>query len=91
MFIRFSSSTQVHIKDVASLYVAVIKYALSGKDQEVGWGKYYFATGHEYTWNSVAKAYAALLKEKGILETAEPVVVSLDKIPFGPSVIHYCD
>jgi hypothetical protein len=72
---------KTHIKDVASFYVTVIKHALSGDDHESGWGKYYFAAGYEYPLKSIAKAYAVVLHEKGIIDTAEPLVVTAAKLP----------
>jgi hypothetical protein len=72
---------KTHIKDVASFYVTVVKHALSGDDHESGWGKYYFAAGYEYSFKSIAKAYAVVLHEKGIVDTAEPLVVTAAKLP----------
>lgn len=66
---------------MASLYVAVIKYGLSGNDQEVGWGRYFFAAGYEYTWFSVAKAYAVALHTKSLVDTGDPVAISVTKVP----------
>lgn len=65
----------IHIKDVASAYLTVIKYALSGQDKEAGFGKYYFVVGPEIPRRVVSNTFAALLHEKGITESSEGVRV----------------
>jgi hypothetical protein len=73
---------QIHITDVASAYVAVLKLALSGQDKESGYGKYYIATSSQATWKQVIDAYGPPLKAKGIIETTDPVLVTMEKVPF---------
>ncbi|CAG7846344.1 SubName: Full=Uncharacterized protein {ECO:0000313/EMBL:CCA69009.1} [Serendipita indica DSM 11827] len=63
----------VHVDDVASGYLTVIKHAFSGNDTESGYGRYYWVGGEQVPWIKVAKAYAKEFHAKGIADSDEPV------------------
>jgi hypothetical protein len=71
----------VHIKDLAAAYVIIVKHALSGTGTDFGYGKYYIVSGPEISWKEVVEAYGTALKQKGILQTAEPVLVTYQQVP----------
>ena len=72
---------QIHVDDLTAAYTILLKWALSGKDTESGYGRYYVATGGEITWLQVVTAYGPSLKERGIIESADPILVTAEKVP----------
>lgn len=66
---------------MAAAYVTVLKLALSGKDTESGYGRYYIANAGEITWKEAIAAYAPTLKEKGIIDTVDPLLVTFEQVP----------
>jgi hypothetical protein len=71
----------VHIKDLAAAYVIIFKHALSGAGTDSGYGKYYIVSGPEISWKEVVEAYGTALKQKGILQSAEPILVTYQQVP----------
>ncbi|KIM28749.1 hypothetical protein M408DRAFT_23411 [Serendipita vermifera MAFF 305830] len=80
----------IHVNDMAAAYLTVLKFALSGKDTESGYGRYYIANTGEVSWKDLITAYAPPLKQRGIIDTTELSLVTLEQAPlmsfFGANV-----
>jgi len=73
--------TNVHIADLADLYVLVLEGALSGKIQKYGKdGGWYFGIAAEHTWIKIAQSLGTILYKKGLVDTPEAT-------PFGQDIL----
>lgn len=72
----------VHIDDLMRLYLHVVEAAASGNkpDQYFNDNGYYFASTQEHSHIETAKATAEILHRNGIIESAEPVQVSVEEL-----------
>jgi len=68
----------VHINDLSNLYLLILDLALSGKDSNKAFGKFYFGSVGEHAWGDVAKALAPLLYDRGVVDNAQAVSISWD-------------
>ncbi|KAF2119376.1 NAD(P)-binding protein [Lophiotrema nucula] len=71
----------VHIDDLMALYLKLVEAAASGGDK-AEWGKngYYFASTQEHDQLSVITVAARVLQKAGVIETEEPIKVSLSQL-----------
>lgn len=72
----------VHIDDLMRLYLHVVEAAASGRNPEQYFNNngYYFASTQEHSHIEVAKATAEVLHRHGVIQSAEPVQVSLEEL-----------
>ncbi|VUC26965.1 unnamed protein product [Clonostachys rosea] len=70
----------IHIFDLSDLFLRLGEAAVSGK--QTGWNEqgYYLAEGGSYRWKDMAGLLGAAAKERGYLDTAEPVSVTPEEI-----------
>lgn len=62
--------TEVHVQDLAGVYVALVEAALSQGGGRATWNEegYYFAENGEFVWGDVARAVAKAAMEKGFIK-----------------------
>ncbi|ORY80203.1 NAD(P)-binding protein [Leucosporidium creatinivorum] len=72
---------QVHVADLEELYVLVAKLALSGKDKNGAFGRFYFGAGEENSWGTVVEHLAPILLAKGLVDTKEIDHVTFEEEP----------
>jgi len=71
----------VHVADLADLYILVLEGALSGKIQKYGKdGGWYLGIAAEHTWIKIAQSLGTLLLKRGLVDTPE---IS----PFGQEIV----
>ncbi|ORY11751.1 NAD(P)-binding protein [Clohesyomyces aquaticus] len=80
----------VHIDDLMTIYVKLVKAAVS-RDEGAGWGEkgYYFASSQEVSQIDLAKATGQILKKQGVIQNEEPIEVSLEHIDSMLQEINY--
>ncbi|KAH8712098.1 hypothetical protein GQ44DRAFT_776294 [Phaeosphaeriaceae sp. PMI808] len=72
----------VHVDDLMSLYLRLVKAALAGGGEETHFGKngYYFAGTQEHSQIDLAREMGRVLYEHGVIKDAKPVQVGLEQL-----------
>ncbi|PCH34191.1 NAD(P)-binding protein [Wolfiporia cocos MD-104 SS10] len=71
----------VHIDDVAELYVTVFNAALNNSEGTGhGWGGFYFGENGEHTWYDISKAVSVAMVELDIGGTDEPTTFTKEEL-----------
>jgi len=72
----------VHIDDLAELYVLVFQNALKNPTAKASpYESYYWGAAAEHSWGDVTRAVGASLHKRGLLPTAEPRSATLEEAP----------
>ncbi len=69
----------VHVADLASLYVLILAAVLRGDDVPNGRNGYYFANTGAHEWEGLAKEIALAGTELGVVESRTPRPISLEE------------
>ncbi|KAI9061107.1 NAD-P-binding protein [Trametes sanguinea] len=71
----------VHISDVADLYIVLFDSAVSNPDKTGhGWEGFYFGENGEHSWYQISRAIGDALVELGITDDPEPTPFSKDEL-----------
>ncbi|OBS26175.1 hypothetical protein FPOA_00117 [Fusarium poae] len=65
--------TNVHVADLARLFVRLVEHAVDGNDNDTIWGEdgIYFPGANEITWADISDKVAEAAKEQGYIDTLE--------------------
>ncbi|KAK4057652.1 hypothetical protein OIO90_001300 [Microbotryomycetes sp. JL221] len=69
----------VHAQDLEQLYTLVASLALSGKDNNSSWGRFYVGAGEEHSWGEIVDRLADLLYARGKIDSKEVLVISREE------------
>ncbi|KAM0793567.1 hypothetical protein ACM66B_001003 [Microbotryomycetes sp. NB124-2] len=66
----------VHAQDLEQLYVLVADLALSGRDKNSSFGRFYFGSGEEHSWGEIVDRLAELLQARGKVDSKDVLAIS---------------
>ena len=62
--------------DLMDLYLIIIELALSGKDTNKSFGKFYFGSVGEHAWGDAAKDLAPILYARGLVDNPKAISIA---------------
>ncbi|KAL2063563.1 hypothetical protein VTL71DRAFT_5368 [Oculimacula yallundae] len=73
--------SSIHVKDLADVFVYFVEEALKPEGAKVEWNEkgIYYVEAQEYVWADVVGALAKLMCERGVLETPDVDVLSVEE------------
>jgi len=74
----------VHIDDLTTLYIIVLKHALEITKTGIKRSPYesfYTACAYEHCWGDIAKRLGTILHKRGVVDTAECKSIKLEEAP----------